>query len=255
MGNGLQSSRLHTARSSMDGEGYGTGVGGELRSKEDRVAEILSRVRTMTKKLDKPNSVSAATATPTATTLLAVSPSAPTSSSRFGDFKHDTGRDSSEEAVWSLVNPMHAAGSKGGKGGSQADRGGGGDGGVIGGKGKVKGEERGSVLKLSRPHRYGNSGGIEEETEGGSDDGSEKKQDNRSSSSSGRERLQVQVEGDRGRSTVKGDDDRGGNEADEKAVSRPKRGTNYSSKDEIEHFEEKRDDKRDFSDKDHLLDH
>ena len=255
MGNGLQASRLHTARSSMDGEGYGTLTGGELRSKEDRVAEILSRVRSLTKKQDKPNSVSAATATTTATVQLAVSPTAPTSSSRFGDFKHDTGRDSSEEAVWSLVNPMHSAAPKGVKGGVQTDRGGGGGGGVIGGKGKVKGEERGSVLKLSRPHRYGNSSGIEEETEGGSDDGNEKKQDNRGSSSSGRERLQVEVEGDRGRSSVTGDDDRGGNEADEKAVSRPKRGTSYSSKDEVDHFDEKRDDKRDFSDKDRLLDH
>ena len=247
LGNGQLASRLHIARSSMDGDGHGTGVGGEFRSKEDRVAEILSRVRTLTKKQDKPNPLSAATAT----TPLAVSPTAPTSSSRFGNFKHDTGRDSSEEAVWSLVNPMHAA-PKGVKGGAQADRGTGG--GVIGGKGKAKGEERVAVLKLSRPHRYGNSSGIEEEAEGGSDDGNEKKQDNRGSSSSGRQRLQVEVEGDRGRSLVKGDDDNAGNDADEKAVSRPKRATNYSSKDEIEYFDEKRDDKNDFSDKDRLLD-
>lgn len=251
LGNDPLGSRLHTARSSMDGDGHGigTGVGGELRSKEDRVAEILSRVRTLTKKQDKPNSVSAATAT-TSTTPLAVSPTAPTSSSRFRDFKHDTGRDSSEEAVWSLVNPMHAA-PKGVKGGAQADRG------TGGGKGKAKGEERVAVLKLSRPHRYGDSSGIEEEAEGGSDDCNEKKQSNRGSSS-GRQRLQVEVEvdGDRGRSAGKGVDDRGGNEAaDEKAVSRPKRGTNCSSKDEVEHFDETRDDKKDFSDRDRLLDH
>ena len=218
MGYGLLASRLHTVRSSLDGDALG--AGGEARSKGDRVAEILSRVRTLTKKLDKTSSLSSPTATPTptltpiqsASSPLIGSPTAPSSSSSggFGDYKHDVMGDSRDEAVWSLVNPMHASP----KGRAAAV--------PLGMKGKARGEDRGAVLKISKPHRYGNASGIEEETK--SDEGDEKKQDDRGSSSSSRNRQQVEVEveGGKGRSRGRDNDEKGGPDSDVKATATQK---------------------------------
>ena len=109
VGQGSLASRLHAIRSSLDGDVGGIG---ETRSKGDRVAEILSRVRTLTKKLDTPINVrdAAAVSTPiTASRGIGIGIAAPSSSSRYADNKSDSmGGDSRDEAVWSLVNPMHA---------------------------------------------------------------------------------------------------------------------------------------------------
>jgi hypothetical protein len=242
-GQGSLASRLHAIRSSLDGD---TGGIGEARSKGDRVAEILSRVRTLTKKLDTPINVRDAAAVGTPITAnrssgigTGIGIAAPSSSSRYADNKQETmGGDGRDEAVWSLVNPMHANPKS--RVGTPADRG-------EGGRGRARGEERGAVLKLSKPHRYSNSSGVEEET--GSDEGAEKKQDDgaSSNSSSGNRSSRQQVEGDRGRSLKDDTDEREYKGADEKATSRPTRAEGYASKDEVQYLEEKRDDKRESS--------
>ena len=244
VGQGSLASRLHAIRSSLDDDVGGIG---EARSKGDRVAEILSRVRTLTKKSDTPTNVrhAAAVSTPV-TTSRGIGITAPSSSSRYADNKKDAmGGDNRDEAIWSLVNPMHANPKS--RVSTPADRG-------VGGRGRARGEERGAVLKLSKPHRYSNSSGLEEET--GSDEGAEKKQDDgaSSNSNSSNRSSRQQVEGDRGRSLKDDIDEREDKGADEKATSRPTRAEGYASKDEVEHFEEKRDDKRESSDTDRLLD-
>lgn len=249
-GQGSLASRLHAIRSSLDGDVGGIG---EARSKGDRVAEILSRVRTLTKKLDTPINVRDAAAVSTPITAsrgagigIGIGTAAPSSSSRYADNEQDSmGGDSRDEAVWSLVNPMHANPKS--RVGTPADR-------SVGGRGKARGEERGAVLKLSKPHRYSNSTGVEEEAE--SDEGAEKKQDDGASSNSNNSNRssRQQVEGDRGRSLREDIDEREDKGVDEKATSRPTRAEGYASKDEVEHLEEKRDDKRESSDTDRLLD-
>jgi hypothetical protein len=252
-GQGSLASRLHAIRSSLDGDVGGIG---EARSKGDRVADILSRVRTLTKKLDTPINVRDAAAVSTPVTAsrgagirIGIGIAAPSSSSRYAESKPDSmGGDSRDEAVWSLVNPMHANPKS--RVGTPAERGVGG----LGGRGRARGEERGAVLKLSKPHRYSNSSGVEEETE--SDEGAEKQQDDgvSSNSNSGNRSSRQQVEGDRGRSLKDDTDEIEDEGADEKAVSRPTRAEGYASKDEVEHLEEKRDDKRESSDTDRLWD-
>lgn len=235
VGQGSLASRLHAIRSSLDGDVGGIG---ETRSKGDRVAEILSRVRTLTKKLDTPINVrdAAAVSTPiTASRGIGIGIAAPSSSSRYADNKSDSmGGDSRDEAVWSLVNPMHANPKS--RVGTPAERGVGG----VGGRGRARGEERGAVLKLSKPHRYSNSSGVEEET--GSDEGAEKKHDDGISSNSSNRSSRQQVEGDRGRSLKEDTDEREDKGADEKATSRPTRAEGCASKDDVQHLGEKRDD-------------
>lgn len=244
-GQGSLASRLHAIRSSLDGDVRGIG---EARSKGDRVAEILSRVRTLTKKLDTPINVRDAAAVGTPTTAsrgAGIGIAAPSSSSRYAENKPDSmGGDSRDEAVWSLVNPMHANPKS--RVGTPAEGG-------VGGRGRAKGEERGAVLKLSKPHRYSNSSGVDEET--GSDEGAEKKHDDGASSNSNTSNRssRQKVEGDRGRSLKEDTDEREDKGADEKATS-PTRAEGYALKDELEHLKEKRDDKRESSDTDRLLD-
>jgi hypothetical protein len=247
-GQGSLASRLHAIRSSLDGDVGGIG---EARSKGDRVAEILSRVRTLTKKLDTPIAVRDAAAVSTPITAsrgagigTGIGMTAPSSSSRYADNKQDgMVGDSRDEAVWSLVNPMHANPKS--RVSAPADKG-------VGGRGRARGEERGAVLKLSKPHRYSNSSGVEEET--GSDEGAEKKQDDGISSGSSSRSSRQQVEGEKRRSLREDIAEREEKGADEKAASRPTRAEGYASKDEVEHLEEKRDAKRDSSDTDQLLD-
>ena len=130
---GLFASRLLASRSLGEGEfltgkgsGTGTGTGTLGRSKGDRVAEILSRVRTLTRRLDKDKPLDTSTLTGISGMGMGTGSrgglgsssgyrgNVSSSSSRGNTYlkgdslsKSDT-EGFREDAVWSNSNPMHA---------------------------------------------------------------------------------------------------------------------------------------------------